>query len=63
MAYWLQAQVSLPEDPGLIPTWWITSICNASSWGSDGILVSPVTSHACYIQTHMQAKGPYKKNK
>lgn len=35
MAYKLRALAAFPEDPGSVPTWQPTTVCNPSSKGSD----------------------------
>jgi hypothetical protein len=47
MAQRLRALTVLPEDQVQFPatTWWLTTVCNSSSRGSDAL-----------TQTHMQAK-------
>jgi hypothetical protein len=37
MAYWLKALVVLAKDLVQFPAppWWLRTICNSSSWGSD----------------------------
>lgn len=48
---WLRVRVVLAEDPGSIPTWWLTTIGNSRSQGSDTLFWPPqmLGTHMVYI--------------
>lgn len=64
----LRALATLPEDPGLKPTWCIATICNSSPRESGVLFWPPGVLHMCgdrqtYMQTntHTHAKTTTRK--